>query len=101
MSVATALLTAEDLLQLPRDHGRYELVEGVLHRMPPPGFEHGSVAAQFAGFSSRTFMRNKLGRVLAAETRVPDRVRARYRAGLRRLLPQQRALQEAAFDRQK
>src|SRR5882724_532531 len=101
MSVATALLTAEDLLQLPRDHGRYELVEGVLHRMPPPGFEHGSVAAQFAGLLFANVPAHKLGRVLAAETvfliaSAPDTVRAPDVS----FLCNER-LQEAAFDRQK
>ena len=46
MSLAVTLLSAENLLRMPRDDWRYELAEGVLHRMPPPGFEHGSFAGQ-------------------------------------------------------
>jgi len=81
MSVADTLLTAEDLLQMPRDDWRYELVEGVLHRMPPPGFEHGAIAAQFGGLLFAHVNQHKLGRVLAAETGFqissnPDTVRA-------------------------
>ena len=34
-------LTAEDLWKQPDDGYRYELVEGVIRRMPPAGFEHG------------------------------------------------------------
>lgn len=61
-------MTAEDLLQMPRDAWRYELVEGVLHRMPPPGYEHGSIAGQFGGLLFAHVNAQKLGRVLAAET---------------------------------
>ena len=37
----TALMTAEDLYDLPDDAHRYELVRGELRRMPPIGGEHG------------------------------------------------------------
>jgi Uma2 family endonuclease len=101
MSVATALLTAEDLRHMPVDNWRYELVEGVLHRMPPPGFEHGSVAAQFAGLLFAHVHPHKLGRVLAAETGFqissgPDTVRAPDVSFV-----SNERLREAAFDRQK
>jgi len=81
MSVAVTLLTAEDLLQMPRDDWRHELVEGVLHRMPPPGFEHGSLAGQLGGLLFAHVRQHDLGRVLAAETGFqiasdPDTVRA-------------------------
>jgi Uma2 family endonuclease len=81
VSVATTLLTAEDLLEMPRDDWRYELVEGALHRMPPPGFAHGSLAGQLGGLLFAHVRRHKLGRVLAAETGFqissnPDTVRA-------------------------
>jgi Uma2 family endonuclease len=45
-TTATRLLTAEDVLAMPDDDYRYELVRGVLHRMPPPGFRHGQVVAR-------------------------------------------------------
>jgi Uma2 family endonuclease len=68
MSLATALLHADDLFRMPRDGWRYELVEGVLSRMPPPGFDHGSVAGRFGGLLFTHVHPHKLGRVLAAET---------------------------------
>ncbi len=39
-------MTADDLLKLPDDGWRYELVGGVLIRMPPPGFKHGDIALE-------------------------------------------------------
>ena len=33
----TKLWTVEDVEQLPDDESRYALIQGVLHRMPPPG----------------------------------------------------------------
>ena len=101
MSVATSLLTAEDLRQMPADDWRYELVEGVLHRMPPPGFEHGAVAAQLSGLLFAHVHAHRLGRVLAAETGFqlasgPDTVRAPDVAFV-----SHERLEQAAFDRQK
>jgi len=34
-------MTADELARLPDDGWAYELIEGRLVRMPPPGFEHG------------------------------------------------------------
>jgi Uma2 family endonuclease len=68
MGVAASLLSAEDLLNMPHDGWRYELIEGVLHRMPPPGFAPGSLAAQIGGLLFSHVHQHKLGRVLAAET---------------------------------
>jgi Uma2 family endonuclease len=39
--VATRLMTADELAQLPDDGYRYELIEGELIRMPPAGWLHG------------------------------------------------------------
>jgi len=39
--VTTRLMTAEELARLPEDGYRYELIEGELIRMPPPGRPHG------------------------------------------------------------
>jgi len=77
----TALVTAEELWQLPASE-RYELVKGVLLPMsPPPGSEHGALAANLAYLLTDHVRRNDLGRVFAAETgfrlaRNPDTVRA-------------------------
>ena len=40
MTIAGKLLTADDLLALPDDGKRYELVRGALIEMPPPGIMH-------------------------------------------------------------
>ena len=62
------LLTAEDLARMPDDAWRYELVHGRLVRMPPAGFDHGSIALDLAT-AVNTFVReHDLGRVVAAET---------------------------------
>lgn len=37
------VMTAHDLEQLPNDGYHYELIKGVLKRMPPPGVPHGIV----------------------------------------------------------
>lgn len=41
MTTTTRRLTAEDLLRLPEDGTRYELVRGRLIAMPPAGNSHG------------------------------------------------------------
>lgn len=81
MAVASQLLTAEDLLRMPRDGWRYELVEGELRRMPPPGFQHGTTAGEIGGRLFQHVQANELGVVPAAETGYklrsnPDTVRA-------------------------
>lgn len=45
-TTSTALMTAEELLQLPRDDFRYELINGELERMPAPGFPHGRITVR-------------------------------------------------------
>lgn len=82
MTTKSKLMTAEELLNMPDDGRRYELIEGELIELPPPpGFLHGSVAGN-AYWELRNFTRRHgVGRVLAAETgfRIssdPDTVRA-------------------------
>ena len=41
MAVQPTLMTADELLRLPRDGQRHELVRGELRTMPPAGYEHG------------------------------------------------------------
>jgi Uma2 family endonuclease len=73
--------TAEELLELPDDGLRHELLEGELVPVTPAGFEHGDLAMELA-FHVKAFVRERsLGVVLAAETgfvlrRDPDTVRA-------------------------
>jgi Uma2 family endonuclease len=62
-------MTVDDLLALPDDDGwQYELVEGRLVRMPPPGGEHGNIAGNIFGALWSFVTARRLGRVLAAET---------------------------------
>ncbi len=81
MAVGRALMTAEDLFNLPEDDMFHELVKGELITLPPPGAKHGFVAGQ-AFFLIRTHVdAHELGSVFAAETgfkigRNPDTVRA-------------------------
>ncbi len=46
MTISQQLLTADDLLALPDDGKRYELVRGALIEMPPPGFMHTLVTGR-------------------------------------------------------
>lgn len=41
--VMTRLKTTQDLLKMPDDGWRHELLEGEIIRMPPPGSPHGSI----------------------------------------------------------
>ncbi len=81
MVTQTKSVTADELLHLPSDGYRYELVKGELRKMAPAGYEHGTLAAVFTG-SLVTYVRaQKLGTVTAAETGFklatdPDTVRA-------------------------
>jgi Uma2 family endonuclease len=77
----TKLMTADELLRIPDDGFRYELVKGELKRMPPTGDEHGGVTMELAASLHRYIKLNNLGRVYAAETGFklesdPDTVRA-------------------------
>ena len=81
MSTAVETITAEELLKMPDDGFRYELIRGELKKMPPPGFTHGRVAMKFGWRLAQHVETNNLGVVCAAETgfvlsRDPDTVRA-------------------------
>ncbi len=62
------LMTEDDLLRMPDDGYRYELVEGELRQMSPTGFEHGRCTVKLSTLLGVHVMKNKLGDVLAAET---------------------------------
>lgn len=81
MSTITKLMTAEELLALPRGEFRYELINGELKQMSPAGRRHGKHAANAARVLGNYVADNDLGDVFAAETgfmlrRSPDLVRA-------------------------
>ena len=74
-------MTAEDLLKMPDDGFRYELVKGELRQIAPAGHEHGSIVMNISAPLALYVKKHKLGRVYAAETgfylqRQPDTVRA-------------------------
>lgn len=76
-----ALMTADDLLRMPDDNFRYELVRGELRKMAPSGHTHGRVAINFAWPLTQYVKTHDLGIVYAAETGFvistnPDTVRA-------------------------
>ena len=81
MSMAQTLMTADELLAMPRDGFRYELVRGELIRMSPTGGEHGTIAARLTVIYGHFVIENKLGIMFGAETGFkiavdPDTVRA-------------------------
>jgi Uma2 family endonuclease len=80
MSAHTEQVTADQLLGLPDDGKRRELVAGELREMPPSGHEHGRVTMRLSGPLSVFVEEHDLGAVYAAETgfllaQNPDTVR--------------------------
>lgn len=78
--VRTFRLTAEELSYLPPEEGRSELVAGEIVREPPPGEEHGWLAAGLLGDLVLFVRARRLGRVYSecgfVLGRDPDTVRA-------------------------
>ncbi|MFN2479888.1 MAG: Uma2 family endonuclease [Pyrinomonadaceae bacterium] len=77
----TRLMTADELLTLPRGRFRYELIKGELITMSPAGQEHGAITINLTVLLAQHVKANKLGVVFAAETGFklesdPDTVRA-------------------------
>lgn len=81
MTLTTQLITAEELLRMPDDGFRYELVKGELRKMAPASHQHGRIAMLISVSLGHHILTRKLGMVYAAETgftiaRNPDTVRA-------------------------
>ena len=81
MTVLTQSTTAEELLRIPDDGFRYELVRGELSKMVLAGNTHGEIAALLTGSLVHHVTTHQLGDVYAAETGFkissdPDTVRA-------------------------
>jgi len=81
MTIQARQITSEELLNLPDDGFRHELVRGELRTMPPAGSEHGYIAINIGTSLNGHVKARNLGRVYAAETGFklasnPDTVRA-------------------------
>lgn len=81
MTTARKLLTADDLLAMPRDGYRHELVRGELITMPPPGIMHAAVTGQIGGHIWYFIRANDLDFIVGPEAAAyieqnPDTVRA-------------------------
>ncbi len=79
MATTTKPITAEDLWRMPNDQRR-ELVRGEIRTMAPSGFDHGAIIDNLHFLLTGYVRKNKLGKVLGAETgfklaRNPDTVR--------------------------
>jgi Uma2 family endonuclease len=68
MSTTTQLMSADELLKLPRGRFRYELVKGELRTMSPSGSEHGVIVVNVTVFLGQHVKANNLGIVFGAET---------------------------------
>ena len=81
MAIEDQVISAEELLRLPDDGQRHELIAGELRTMAPSGGQHGLVAINLSTPLAQYVRAHELGRVFAAETGFllatkPDTVRA-------------------------
>ncbi len=81
MRVKKKWFTAEELVRLPSDGRRFELVKGDLYEMPPAGARHGKFALRIGARLEAYVLLNRLGHAFGAETgfiisRNPDTVLA-------------------------
>src|SRR6266508_2626882 len=68
MSTEVKLMTADELLALPQDEFRYELVNGELKKMSPAGQRHGRITVRLTEPLAKYVREHQLGQVYAAET---------------------------------
>lgn len=78
-TTSTALMTAEELMQLPDDDLRHELINGELITMPLPGLPHGRIEARLGAPLAQFVWDHDLGEVYFGDggfqlTRNPDTV---------------------------
>ena len=66
MSVATRPVSYEDLLQLPDDGNRYEIIDGVLYVSPPPSRRHQKLAYRFVRLLGEEVDRGAIGELYFA-----------------------------------
>ena len=67
MATTARLMTAEELLDMPDDGFRYELVRGELVKMAPASFAHGVHASRIVETLLPHVRRNRLGEVPLSE----------------------------------
>jgi Uma2 family endonuclease len=67
MTVEQKLMTADDLLTMPDDGMRHELVRGELRTMPPGGWGHGRRSLEIAASLNGFVNMHRLGGVVAGE----------------------------------
>lgn len=68
MTVDVKLMTADELLRMPDDGMRRELVEGELRTMSPAGFKHGKISQIIATHLATYVRAKKLGVVCSSDT---------------------------------
>jgi Uma2 family endonuclease len=81
MSVGTRQISANELLNLPDDGFCYELVEGELIRMSPPGSQHGVITMNIGVLLAQHVKAERLGIVFGAETGFSSRFSSRHGVG--------------------
>jgi len=80
MTVDSRLMTADELLRMPDDGFRYELVRGELKKMSPAGWDHGRIGMRIGARLGSYVLDHKLGETSTSETgfvlaQNPDTVR--------------------------
>jgi Uma2 family endonuclease len=68
MSTTVWPMTAEELLAMPKDGFRYELLKGELKKMSPAGFDHGAVGMSLSMLLAQYVKAHNLGVVCMAKT---------------------------------
>jgi Uma2 family endonuclease len=81
MSAVTHPATAEQLLRLPQDGFRYELIAGEITKMAPAGGAHDDISTRLTLLLGQHVRKQRLGKTLVCDTgfilaRDPDTVRA-------------------------
>ena len=66
-TTSTALMTAEELMQLPDDDLRHELINGELITMPLPKLPHGRSATRLGVPLAQFVLENELGEVYISD----------------------------------
>ena len=68
MASTTHLMTADELIRLPDDGYRHELIKGELLTMSPTGAEHGMITVNLTFLLAQYIRKHKLGVLFGAET---------------------------------